>query len=63
MLVLEQVVKNVDRRLTREEHLENEVRRAPIDGDEKRCRVRRFDGQLEQIQACVDDVQWGPNKR
>ena len=58
VLVLEQVVQNVDRRFTREEHLEDEVCRAAIDGDERSRRVRCFDGQHEQVQARMDHVQW-----
>ena len=61
VLVLEQVVQGVDRRLTREEHLEeDEVCRAPIDGDERSRRVRRLDGQQQQVQARVDYVQRRP---
>ena len=58
VLVLEQVVQNVDRRLTREEHLEDEVCRAAIDGDERSRRIRSFHGQHEQVQARMDYIQW-----
>ena len=50
MLVLQEVVQDVDGRLAGEEHLNNEVGGAAIDGDERARRVGTLDQRHQHLQ-------------
>ena len=60
MLVLQQVVQDVDGRLAGEEHLDDEVRGAAIDGDERARRVRTVDKRHQHLQPHMHHIQRRP---
>ena len=61
MLVLQEVVQDVDGGLAGEEHLNNEVGGAAIDGDERARRVRTFDQRHQHLQPHMHHIQRRPD--
>ena len=62
VLVLQQVVEYVDGRLAGEEHLDDEVRGAAIDGDGRTRRVRTLDQRNQHLQTHMHHIQRRPWK-
>ena len=60
MLVLQEVVQDVDGRLAGEEHLNNEVGGAAIDGDERARRVGALDQRHQHLQPHMHHIQRRP---
>ena len=60
VLVLQEVVQDVDGRLAGEEHLNNEVGGAAIDGDERARRVHTFDQRHQHLQPHMHHIQRRP---
>ena len=60
MLVLQEVVQDVDGRLARRKHLQNEVGGAAIDGDDRARRVRTVDQRHQHLQPHMHHIQRRP---
>ena len=60
MLVLQEVVQDVDGRLAGQEHLNNEVGGAAIDGDERARRVGTIDQRHQHLQPHMHHIQRRP---